>query len=109
MIRRALTVRRTFRTMATRPGWLAVAATLTLMGTAGAKLETWRQEGSAAFAKHHRERVVISDQGHVRLGQELVPTGALAAERVWDMARARDGTAYAATGDAGKVFRQATK
>ena len=30
---------------------------------------------SAAFAKDHRERVVISDQGTVRLGQALVPTG----------------------------------
>ena len=80
-----------------------------MAGAAWAKVETWRQEGAAAFAKYHRERVVISDQGRVRLGQALVPTGPLAAERVWDMVRARDGTVYAATGDAGKVFRQATK
>jgi hypothetical protein len=84
-------------------------AGLFAIGTAWAKLETWRQEGAAAFAKHHRERVVISDQGRVRLGQALVPTGPLAAERVWDLVRARDGTVYAATGDSGKVFRQSSK
>ncbi len=72
-----------------------------------AKLETWRQESASAFAKHHRERVVISDQGNVRLGQALISTGPLAAERVWDLARGTDGTIYAATGDAGKVFRRA--
>ena len=109
MIRRSVAVWRAFRALATRPGLLVVTATLTVMGSAWAKLEIWRQEGSAAFAKHHRERVVISDQGHVRLGQALVATGAMAAERVWDLARARDGTVYAATGDSGKVFRQATK
>jgi hypothetical protein len=73
------------------------------------KLEIWRQEGASAFAKHHRERVVISDQGKVRLSQALVPTGSLAAERVWDLARGNDGVLYAATGDSGKVFRRAAK
>jgi hypothetical protein len=86
-----------------------IVAALTVAGGAWAKVETWRQEGAAAFAKCHRQRVVISDQGRVRLGQALVTTGPIAAERVWDMVRARDGTVYAATGDGGKVFRQATK
>ena len=73
-----------------------------------AKLETWRQEGASAFAKHHRERVVISDKGRVRLGHALVPSGSLAAERVWDLAPGSEGRhVYAATGDAGKVFRRA--
>ncbi|APW60323.1 hypothetical protein [Paludisphaera borealis] len=73
------------------------------------KLETWRQEGASAFAKHHRERVVISEQGKVRLSQALVPTGSLAADRVWDLARGNDGALYAATGDSGKVFRRAAQ
>jgi hypothetical protein len=79
------------------------------LGSALGKLETWRQEGAAAFAKHHRERVVISDKGKVRLGHALVTTGPIAAERVWDMARASDGVVYAATGDSGKVFRRSMK
>jgi len=93
------------------PWWGTWAMMATLAGavSAWAKLDTWRQEGATAFAKHHREHVVISDQGHARLGQALLPTGPLAAERVWDLARASDGTVFAATGDAGKVFRQSTK
>ena len=71
-----------------------------------AKVETWRQEGPTAFAKCHREGVVISDNGRVRLGHALAPLGSLAAERVWDLAQTRDGIVYAATGDAGKVFRR---
>ncbi len=49
--------------------WLGIwvmMATLAGAVSAWAKLDTWRQEGAAAFSKHHRERVVISDQGHAR-------------------------------------------
>jgi WD40 repeat protein len=74
-----------------------------------AKVETWRQEGPAAFAKCRREGVVISDSGRVRLGHALSSFGSLAAERVWDLAQTPDGVLYAATGDAGKVFRREAK
>ncbi len=71
-----------------------------------AKVETWRQEGPTAFAKSHREGVVVSDNGRVRLGHAVSPLGTLKADRVWDLARARGGSLFAATGDAGKVFRR---
>ena len=54
---------------------------------ARAKVETWRQEGPAAFAKCHRESVVISDNGRVRLGHSVAPVGSLMRRRVWDLAR----------------------
>jgi hypothetical protein len=76
---------------------------------AWAKVETWRQEGSSAFAKCHRESVVISDTGRVRLGQSVAPVGTLTAARVWDLARMRDGSILAATGDSGQVFRREAK
>jgi hypothetical protein len=79
------------------------------MPSAAAKVETWRQEGPTAFAKCHRDGIVISDNGKVRLGHALSPMGSLAAERVWDLAQGRDGALYAATGDAGKVFRREPK
>ena len=79
------------------------------MPLAAAKVETWRQEGPAAFAKCHRDGIVISDNGKVRLGHALAPLGSLAAERVWDLAQGREGALYAATGDAGKVFRREPK
>jgi hypothetical protein len=76
---------------------------------ARAKVETWRQEGPSAFARCHRESVVISDNGRVRLGHAVSPVGALTAARVWDMARTRDGSLLAATGDSGQVFRRDPK
>jgi len=87
-------------------GATAVSLAALAPSPALAKADVWRTEGASAFAKHHRERVVISDQGVVRLGRSLVPVGSLAAERVWDLARGSDGAIHAATGDAGKVFRR---
>lgn len=94
---------------------VAVAACLLLLAIVGGpslalgKLETWRQETSSAFMKGHRERVVISENGRVRLGQSLTPVEKIAGARVWDLARKADGTLYAATGDEGKVFRREPK
>jgi hypothetical protein len=91
--------------------WLPVGV-MALVGSglpascAHAKEETWRQEGPAAFAKSHRESVVISDNGRVRLGHAVAPTGSVSAARVWDLARLRDGALLAATGDAGRILRR---
>jgi hypothetical protein len=74
-----------------------------------ARLETWRQEGPTAFAKCHRESVVVSDSGRARLGQAVSPLGVMPAARVWDLARTREGALLAATGDSGQVFRRDAK
>src|SRR5215212_3042783 len=93
----------------------AVAASLVLLAALDAsrsamgKLETWRQETASAFTKGHREGVVVSENGRVRLGQSLSPIENLDAARVWDLARTPDGSVYAATGDEGKVFRREPK
>jgi hypothetical protein len=76
---------------------------------ADAKVEIWRQEGPSAFAKAHREGVVISDNGRVRLGHAVSPVGSFSATRVWDLARMRDDSLLAATGDSGQVFRLTAK
>lgn len=86
---------------------LAIAGPLA--GPAPAKVETWRQEGPSAFAKAHKEGVVISDNGRVRLGHSVAPLGKLGAARVWDLARTADGSILAATGDSGQVFRRGPK
>lgn len=70
-----------------------------------AKLETWRDESASAFSKGKRQGVVVSDAGRVRLGHALEPLGKFEAARVWDLARGPGGDVFAATGDAGKVFR----
>ncbi len=79
---------------------------LAFAAVVAAKVETWRTEGSSAFGKGHREGVVISDGGRVRLAQAIRPTARLDASRVWDLARGPDGAVYAATGNDGKVFRR---
>ncbi len=71
-----------------------------------AKVETWRTEGASAFGKGHRDGVVISDGGRVRLAQAIKPTARLDVARVWDLARGKDGTVFAATGNEGKVYRR---
>ncbi len=86
-----------------------VVVVFSLVAAAWAKLETWRQEGPGAFAKAHREHVVVTDNGRVRLGHAVSPAGTLGAERVWALVRGRDGSIYAATGDNGKVFRREPK
>ncbi len=80
-----------------------------LAGPATAKVETWRQEGPSAFARAHKEGVVISDNGRVRLGHSVAPVGKLEAARVWDLARTADGSILAATGDSGRVYRRGPK
>ncbi len=86
-----------------------VASIVWIAGTALAKVETWRQEGAGAFAKAHREGIVVSDTGRVRLGHALAPLGAIGVERVWDLARTREGILLAATGDSGKVMGREPK
>ncbi len=88
---------------------LCLAAIVSLFSPLWAKVESWRQEGPSAFAKCHRESVVVSDTGRVRLGHALERVGALNAGRVWDLARTRDGAVLAATGDSGQVFRREPK
>src|SRR3954451_22917854 len=90
-----------------RPWFLGISTLAVLLASAAlAKVETWRHEGASAFAKGHREGVVISDSGRVRLAQAIRPTASLAAVRVWDLARSKDGAIFAAIGNEGKVYRR---
>lgn len=88
-----------------------VSAAVVIVGGLEAlgKLETWREDSAAAFGKGKRERVVVSDNGRVRLGHALRPLGSIDAARVWDLARGPQGEIYAATGDEGKVYRHDAK
>ena len=74
-----------------------------------AKLETWRQERASAFAKGHREHVVVSDSGRVRLGQALESPRDARRRPGLGPGRTPNGELYAATGDVGKVFRREGK
>lgn len=73
--------------------------------TAG-KVETWRHDGNSSLGKGRREQVVLSESGRVRLALKLEPIGTLNVNQVWDLARAKDGTLFAATGNSGQVFHR---
>ncbi len=78
-----------------------------LMGQAAlAKLETWKQDSAAAFAKARKEGVVVADTGRIRLAHALKSGSKLEAAHVWDLLRTPAGVLFAATGDEGKVFRR---
>jgi hypothetical protein len=106
MRQRAPSYRVRLRDRLARAAFLGLAAAACWVTAATAKVETWRQEGPTAFTKAHREGVVISDTGRVRLGHAISPVGSLKVERVWDLALTRQGDVLAATGDSGKVFRR---
>jgi hypothetical protein len=101
---RAVLLRARYRLLGTAIVVLGVLLSASL-ARAG-KVETWRHDTSASFAKGKREHVVISDAGNVRLAHVLQPTDSFDALRVWDLVRTPDGVIYAATGDEGKVFRR---
>jgi hypothetical protein len=85
---------------------IGLVLAVTTAATAGARLDTWRDDSTSAFRRAQRDRVVVSDGNKVRLGHALAPLGKFEATRVWDLARGPGGELYAATGDDGKVYRR---
>jgi hypothetical protein len=71
-----------------------------------AKDEIWRQDSAGAFGRGKAEGVVVAGSGAVRLSRALSRVGTLDVARVWKLARSPDGALWAATGDAGQVFRR---
>jgi hypothetical protein len=91
-----------------RPLAGALVLAILLGGTAPApagKVESWRVDSAEGFRAGTREGVVISDAGRVALSRRIDRTPKLEAAHVWDLARTADGAVYAATGDAGRVYR----
>ncbi len=80
-------------------------AFLTLV-TARAKEEAWRHDNASDFKKAEKDRLIVSDSGTVRLAHAIGKVGEIEADRVWALARSKDGTLYAATGDEGRVFHR---
>ncbi len=81
-------------------------ALLPLASAMATKVETWRQDSAAAFARAKKERLVVSDLGRVSLGRKVSAVGDIDAAHVWKLARTRNKVLYAATGNAGKVYRR---
>ena len=65
----------------------------------------WQQHGLEAFASGEAMGISISQDGLLRLAPGLKSFATLDAERIWSLVEGPDGTIYAGTGDAGKVFK----
>src|SRR5262245_28219274 len=69
------------------------------------KVKVWHQNKPANFDKARLSRVVVSNEGTLRLSRQLKPLVGLDATHVWDLLEDKNGNLYAATGDAGKIYK----
>src|SRR5437867_2186971 len=70
-----------------------------------AKVKVWHHHSPAHFAKAQLKQAMISNEGAVRLAQELTPLAGLEATHVWDVVEDRHGNLLVATGGDGKIYR----
>ena len=83
----------------------ALAALLLASPCQAAKVKVWHQYKPAHFDKARLSHAVISSAGTLRLSRRLKPFAALEATHVWDLLEDKNGNLYAATGDAGKIYK----
>ena len=72
------------------------------------KVKTVTVSAPAHYDKASLQQAVVSSEGTVRLARWLKPLagdGAFDAARVWDVVEDKNGNLFAATGDAGKIFK----
>jgi len=87
---------------------LALALAMAMPGAmASARTDTFTETNAKDFEAGHAEGVVVSSLGALRLGRALedLLKEAEGVDYVARMAQAPDGTAYAVTGGAGRVYR----
>jgi hypothetical protein len=70
-----------------------------------AKVKVWYQHTPAQYDKAQLKQMVLSNEGVLRLSQQLRPLAGLDAAHVWDMVEDRDGNLFVATGDEGKIYK----
>lgn len=87
--------------------WAVVAVSFVGTAAFATDVATWRIDSADGFRDGHREGVVVSESGQVSLSNQIKTTPKLDAAHVWDLALAGDGTLYAATGDAGRIYSRA--
>ncbi len=77
---------------------------LALAPANGERHKIWTQFGYEDFASGKTAGVAIDTDGTLRAAATLDSFSTFDAERIWDLAQAKDGTIYAATGDGGRLF-----
>jgi hypothetical protein len=70
-----------------------------------AKVKVWYQHTPAQYDKAQFQRLVLNNEGVLRLSRQLRPLTGLDAAHVWDMVEDGDGNLFVATGDEGKIYK----
>src|SRR5262245_8696 len=74
-----------------------------------AKVKAWHHHKPAHRETGHLHRVVVRNEGRLRVSKQLKPFVGLEATHVWDVLEDEKGNLCAATGDGGKIYRLATE
>jgi hypothetical protein len=70
-----------------------------------AKVRVWYHHTPAHFEKARLKKVVISNEGVLRLSRQLKPLTSLDATHVWDVVEDPAGNLFVATGDEGRIYK----
>lgn len=71
----------------------------------GSGTQTWEMDSYSDFVKGHFDGVSLSREGHLSLSPKVDTVFTSDQPVIWSVARASDGTLYAATGNRGRLYR----
>src|SRR4051794_26283741 len=86
-------------------GWALPRAPFLAGECRAARVKVWHHTSPTHHDKTRFQRALVSSEGTLRLSRQLQPLAGLDATHVWALAEDRDGNLWAATGDAGKVYK----
>lgn len=78
---------------------------LPVSDTQAAKVKVWHQHAQSHYDKAKLQQAVVTSEGSLRLSRAVKPFTAIEATNVWDLAEDQQGNLFAATGDAGKLYK----
>lgn len=84
---------------------LVVAVLAAAAAARGAEPQFWKVDSAKEILAGDLDGVSVDSDGHLRLSRASTLLDDTQAPYVWSVARAKDGTVYAGTGNDGKIFR----
>ena len=87
---------------------LSVTLALLSIGSSsgsGGEVKTWRQESASDFDAGRLTRLVITNEGRVKLSRQVRSLAEVGADQVWTLAPDSKGNLYAVTGGPGLLLR----
>ena len=89
-----------------RPATIAAAMAAGLcVALVGSGTQTWEMDTYGDFLRGHFDGVSLSREGRLSLAPKMDSVFTSDQPVIWSVARASDGTLYAATGNRGRLYR----